>query len=277
MSFDPMDDAESPSLRPLSNDARTRTEGFSERVMMLAQNVGGIMELAKRADLSHQVVRKYVRGVSDPSRQRLVALARAGNVRLEWLATGEGAMRADVGARDVGARDMGARHAIDDTVKMNAAPDGLVPVPLIGAAPPGFDCTLQPAGTQQREAPSGRGWPAGGEPAMIYLDMRHMPDLPGLQASQLAIHVMRGDSMEPTIPANTPVLIDRSEDGARPADDVFVFCLEGRILMKRLQWLPGRRLRVRSDNPTYEGYEIDLSVDQPFLLIGRALYALRLI
>lgn len=266
MSFDPMDDAESPSLRPLSNDGRSRTEGFSERVMMLAQNVGGIMELAKRADLSHQVVRKYVRGVSDPSRQRLIALARAGNVRLEWLATGEGEMLA--GANDP--------LAADGRARTKAGHEGLVPVPLIGASPAGLDCALQPTGEQVGDAkPSGNA--PEGEPALIYLDMKHMPELPGLQASQLAIHVMRGDSMEPTIPANTPVLIDRSEDGARPADDVFVFCLEGRVLMKRLQWLPGRRLRVRSDNPTYEGYDIDLSVDQPFLLIGRALYALRLI
>ena len=249
MSFDPMDDAESPSLRPLTKDGRSRTEGFSERVMMLAQNVGGIMELAKRADLSHQVVRKYVRGVSDPSRQRLVALARAGEVRLEWLATGEGAMRAD-------------EHGPDGEKPQGAAKGDLVPVPLIGTSHLDTGCIAQPS---------------GGEPALIYLDMKHMPDLPGLQASQLAIHVMRGDSMEPTIPANTPVLIDRSEDGARPADDVFVFCLEGRVLMKRLQWLPGRRLRIRSDNPTYEGYDIDLSVDQPFLLIGRVLYALRLV
>jgi phage repressor protein C with HTH and peptisase S24 domain len=264
MSFDPMDDAESPSLRPLTEDGRSRTEGFSERVMMLAQNVGGIMELAKRADLSHQVVRKYVRGVSDPSRQRLVALARAGEVRLEWLATGEGEMRAVEG--EPGA----ASGTVPGIMAANGlGQGGLVPVPLIGTRYIESSCDVQPGtadGGQER-----------GEPALIYLDMNHMPDLPGLQASQLAIHVMRGDSMEPTIPANTPVLIDRSEDGARPADDVFVFCLEGRVLMKRLQWLPGRRLRVRSDNPIYEGYDIDLSVDQPFLLIGRVLYALRLV
>lgn len=269
-----MDDAESPSTRSLSNDDRSRTEGFSERVMMLAQNVGGIMELAKRADLSHQVVRKYVRGVSDPSRQRLIALARAGNVRLEWLATGEGEMHADAAGTGMASRGQARPYG--------HGPGDLVPVPLIGTSRLDLDCALQPEavppdGGPPDGGPPGGGPPGGGEPALIYLDMRHMPDLPGLQASQLAIHVMRGDSMEPTIPANTPVLIDRSADGARPADDVFVFCLEGRVLMKRLQWLPGRRLRVRSDNPTYEGYDIDLSVDQPFLLIGRALYALRLI
>lgn len=267
-----MDDAESPSLRPLSNDGRSRTEGFSERVMMLAQNVGGIMELAKRADLSHQVVRKYVRGVSDPSRQRLVALARAGGVRLEWLATGEGEMHAGPG--DPG---MAAGMASGIAKTHGSGQRGLVPVPLIGTSYLDVNCAAPPnAGQPDGGQPDGR-QPDGGEPVLIYLDMKHMPDLPGLQASQLAIHVMRGDSMEPTIPANTPVLIDRSEDGARPADDVFVFCLEGRVLMKRLQWLPGRRLRVRSDNPTYEGYDIDLNIDQPFLLIGRVLYALRLV
>ena len=36
---------------------------------------------------------KYKRGEADPSRARLVAIARAANVNLQWLATGEGPMR----------------------------------------------------------------------------------------------------------------------------------------------------------------------------------------
>lgn len=236
--------------------------------MMLAQNVGGIMELAKRADLSHQVVRKYVRGVSDPSRQRLIALARAGNVRLEWLATGEGEM--DAGPYDV-------RMAPGIARTRGCGRGGLIPVPLIGTGDLDISYTGKPDDGKPDDGKPDDGKPDDGHPALLYLDMKHMPDLPGLQAAQLAIHIMRGDSMEPMIPANTPVLIDRSADGIRPADDVFVFRLEGRVLMKRLQWLPGQRLRVRSDNPTYEGYDIDLSIDQPFLLIGRVLYALRLV
>ena len=250
-----MDDAKSPSSRSSQPDALGRTEGFSDRVLMLAQNVGGIMELAKRSNLSHQVVRKYVRGVSDPSRERLVALARAGNVQLEWLATGEGEMAAQgVTDQAAGADGGGQRQVLSA---------GRLPVALICLS--GIRPEIEV--------------PAADEPAPLYLDSQQLLKLPGVQADSLAVHIMRGDSMAPTIPAGTPVVVDTSTEGKRPADDVFVFCIEERILLKRLQWLPGRQLRICSDNPAYTTYEIDLAAGTPapYRLIGRALCVLRLL
>lgn len=67
-----------------------RERTFPERVNILTELVGGPEELAKRAKLSRRVIDKYRGKISDPSRGRLVAMARAAGVSIEWLATGLG-------------------------------------------------------------------------------------------------------------------------------------------------------------------------------------------
>lgn len=55
----------------------------------------GVSRLAAETGLSQRVIAKYRNGESDPSRERLVAIARASGVAVDWLATGEGPMLAD--------------------------------------------------------------------------------------------------------------------------------------------------------------------------------------
>lgn len=62
---------------------------FLERMNVLIERCGGPGELARKAGLSRRVIDKYRRGESDPSRSRLVAMAMAANVSVEWLATGQ--------------------------------------------------------------------------------------------------------------------------------------------------------------------------------------------
>lgn len=59
----------------------------------MADTIGGTSALARAAEVSESVVRKWRNGTSDPAREKLIALASATNVRLEWLALGEGPMR----------------------------------------------------------------------------------------------------------------------------------------------------------------------------------------
>lgn len=64
--------------------------GFAERVRLLANQSGGISALARLADISEGSVRKYANGLSEPSRDILVAMAENTGTSLEWLATGSG-------------------------------------------------------------------------------------------------------------------------------------------------------------------------------------------
>lgn len=231
--------------RPRAPD---RHDDFPARIVRLAELCGGVMELARRSALSHQVIRKYIRGVSDPSRERLVALAGAGPVHLEWLATGRGPMLLSSTERDGGAGE-GAPGPLQR----------MVAIPLIDpGTQPDADSTS----------------PTYGDQGFLYIDRESLAAFFWPTAADLAVFVMHGDSMAPTIRAESPVIIDRSAAGREPVDGVFVCRLDGRPMVKRLQWLPGRRLRVHSDNPAYKSYELDKPKSPLFVIYGRVLFSL---
>ena len=75
-------------------------DGFSGRVETLISRAGGIGPLADASGLSRSVIEKYRHGQSDPSRVRLLALAAAARVSLNWLAAGEGPLELAEGAGD---------------------------------------------------------------------------------------------------------------------------------------------------------------------------------
>jgi len=64
-------------------------EKFGERLKKAAEKVGGQAGLARLTGISSRSVSAYVSGKADPSRERLIAMARATGVSVEWLATGE--------------------------------------------------------------------------------------------------------------------------------------------------------------------------------------------
>lgn len=61
---------------------------FSERLKSIVP-AGSGRDFAKRAGIGYSTVHNYLQGVSSPTLENLVLLARAGNVSVEWLATGE--------------------------------------------------------------------------------------------------------------------------------------------------------------------------------------------
>ncbi|MDD2870117.1 helix-turn-helix domain-containing protein [Neomegalonema sp.] len=63
---------------------------FAQRIEQISKMVGGPGELARKSGLSRRVIDKYIAAGSDPSRQRLISLATAAGVSVQWLATGEG-------------------------------------------------------------------------------------------------------------------------------------------------------------------------------------------
>lgn len=82
----------------------------------------------------------------------------------------------------------------------------------------------------------------------------------------------KGDSMEPTIQDGAPVVIDTSPAGRRvQSARIYAIAIDGELLLKRLDRLPGGMMRVRSDNPSplyppFEAPEASIEV------IGRAVW-----
>lgn len=63
---------------------------FGDRLALAINRAGGATIVAKQIGVSSSVLRKWKAGRSDPSRSKLVGIARVSKVPLEWLATGEG-------------------------------------------------------------------------------------------------------------------------------------------------------------------------------------------
>lgn len=77
---------------PEPGKRRWGTEHFPVRLEAIIRKCGGAASLARAAGLSDRVVGKWKSGESEPNVSRLVALARAAGVSVEWLATGRGSV-----------------------------------------------------------------------------------------------------------------------------------------------------------------------------------------
>lgn len=81
-----------------------------------------------------------------------------------------------------------------------------------------------------------------------------------------------GDSMIPTIGSNDQMLIDRSADTIRVADQIWAFSFGGVGMVKRLRPRPDGSVAILSDNPAVPE---DRAVDDELFLIGRVVAVVR--
>lgn len=90
------------------------------------------------------------------------------------------------------------------------------------------------------------------------------------QPDKLSALYVKGDSMEPQLRAGDMVVIDHGQTRER-TDGIYVLRIDGSLLIKSLQWLPGGKLRVKSENLAYESYTVDPLQDEVHV-IGRVVW-----
>lgn len=95
----------------------------------------------------------------------------------------------------------------------------------------------------------------------------------GVNASDLRLIFVYGDSMAPTLTPGDMILVDTRDDKVE-RDGIYVLRLDGALLVKRLQRLPGSILRVVSDNVGYQPYQIKLAEVEgtDIAVIGRVVW-----
>lgn len=89
--------------------------------------------------------------------------------------------------------------------------------------------------------------------------------------SELFCMPVNGESMEPTIKSGEFLLVSKGEQHVKPSDGIFVVRLEGNIMVKRLQPLPGNRMKISSDNNAYDPFTIELNDGVDFGILGKVL------
>lgn len=83
-------------------DSFTLMEALQKKIVGFSDRLGQIIQdewednaalFARSAGISDSLVRKYLKGESEPGLSKLVAIAETASVSLEWLATNQGSMR----------------------------------------------------------------------------------------------------------------------------------------------------------------------------------------
>jgi phage repressor protein C with HTH and peptisase S24 domain len=93
-----------------------------------------------------------------------------------------------------------------------------------------------------------------------------------VRPEDLALVHVEGESMEPTLRPGDLILVNRHDTAAR--DGIFLLRLDSTLLVKRLQRLPGGKLKVASDNPAYEPFVVSMEDDsQDLAIVGRIVWS----
>ncbi|MDX2272195.1 MAG: helix-turn-helix transcriptional regulator [Cyanobacteriota bacterium] len=208
--------------------------GFPERLKVLMQE-GSLAEFAERCGVSASLLHKYLKG-SVPGLDKLVLIAQASQCSLDWLATGEG---------------------LPPGSPQQGSGQDYVFIPLYEVSASAGSGTLVEEDIQVGSVAFHEGWIR----QMLRANPKH-----------LEMIYVRGESMEPTLCSGDMVLLNRRM--TEVTEGIYVLRLDGGLFVKRLHLLPGKQIRVISDNPSYESFVIQAQAPpDDFAVLGRVIWS----
>ncbi|EGA72367.1 putative transcriptional regulator [Vibrio sinaloensis DSM 21326] len=107
--------------------------------------------------------------------------------------------------------------------------------------------------------------------AMVFSERFIRQEL-GFNPNNIFLMPVRGDSMSPTLKNQSIVMVNRVDGFSN--DGIYVFRFDGRLMVKRIQFLP-HGIKVVSDNSAYEPWELAKSDIQSadFEIIGEVVWS----
>jgi phage repressor protein C with HTH and peptisase S24 domain len=236
-------------------------EDFKARLHLVI-NGESINAFAKKCGVAESLLRKYLSGQSAPGMAKLIAIAKAANVRIEWLATGEGPMKSE--RQPLTVEDL-RRGKMPFTT---ALPQGALPA---STAEPATDLVAY-AWVPKVEARLS----AGGGSFVVDEDIHAYYAFPQDwlrtigQPDALVLLNVSGDSMEETLRPGDVIMLDQYR--TQVADGhIYAFALDDVVLVKRLQVVAGGKIRALSDNKLYEPFDID-PVHDKLRILGQVVW-----
>lgn len=200
--------------------------------------------------LSASTYQNYERDVRAPNTEGWEAFVRAG-INANWLLTGAGEML--IASTQA--------YPMHQSMSMTAAEPhvGYVALPLYNDV----------------RAAAGHGAVNGHEQAddaLMFKEDWIRYEL-GAKAQDLCLIRVSGDSMEPTLRAGDVILIDHR--ACRPdREGIYIMRVGEMLLVKRLQALPGGKIRVTSDNPAFDPWTLDQEeLGTEVLVVGRVVWS----
>lgn len=218
-------------------------EKLGERIKYCASKLGGYDSLFAKTGIPVRTLNNYSAGINDIKSAALVSISKAANVNIEWLATGNGEPQKTYG--------------FSDNPQESFHHDPMARIPIMNV-------TASAGGGSVVTTEDTDGYLAF-EPSWLHRM--------GLNRAELFTMPTMGESMEPTIKAGEYVLCSSAEHHTKIGDGIYVIRLEGNVLVKRLQVLPGGILEVSSDNSQfYKPFRLDMKAETDFIILGRVIF-----
>jgi phage repressor protein C with HTH and peptisase S24 domain len=223
---------------------------FVERLRTILTHWPSADRLARSMGVSPSAFRKWLKGEAEPSRERLVALARAAGVGVAWLAEGNGpepAFEPVAGnRRRQSARDVTPDIDWREFVLLPRHPE---------AAAAGSETPAPPSGSE-------------------FMALRHdwVRTVCGVEPSKLVLETAIGESMTPTIRDGNTLLIDTTDQTFRNFG-IYVLEINEQRLVKRVQRKHDGSLVLISDNSAYQPDTVDKEAASHITVVGRVVWA----
>src|SRR3989338_309046 len=195
-----------------------KVSGFSDRLRAAVADES-IASFAKRAGVADSLFRKYLSDDSLPGMEKLLDIASAGGVRPEWLFTGEEPMRP--GGDSGSTPDNGVYRGKQPTELATSGEYLLIPRHDVMVA--AGDAVLLPV-----------------EEIVDFILFRKdfLRRELGVDPKNAVGVQAKGDSMKPVIADGELLLVDVNQLAVHE-DGIHVINLEGRVMVKRLQFMLG--------------------------------------
>lgn len=209
-----------------------RKGSISKRLIQLANN-RTIRETARAWGVSSSTLDRYINKGSMPSFDRMIAIADAEGVSLEWLATGSEL----------------TNRAISAIKKDNS----IEVIQYDFKASAGAGCLV-----------------VSENPVAKFEFSKEWLVKQSLYGKHLTIVPVFGDSMEPTLMDEDLMLVEVIEEPKQLNDGIYVFRIDDSILVKRLQFdFAMRGYHATSDNSAYKPFFIGEEFEGRFQILGR--------
>jgi phage repressor protein C with HTH and peptisase S24 domain len=233
------DSSESEFLQPLSPPLET----LAGRVKSLLGERSA-HAFAVKHGIPYTTLQRILQGKTIPKGKQLQAIAQAGEVTVDWLLYG-------------GKKPQ--PKALDSEVAILELGEENVRIPLINL-----------------QVGAGNGYEVMTEEVSEYLTLprRLIAKERGLNPNSLQAVTVMGDSMSPEFNPGDVVFLDVEK--TRPGEGIYIVRLDNAIVIKRMQVLAGKAIKLNSHNPIYEPITIDLETsEESFQILGRVMWSLR--
>lgn len=244
---------------PVPSSVPSSLAELGTRISAVADLYQSRKSAADAAGISTDQLARYMRGENAPSVMAVVGLAAGKSISLDWLVTGKGQMRAKLVSPHTYSQ---TALASPPSVREGPTPN-YVYIPLYDvAARAGINGTV-----------------VEHEPVVDVLAFRDEFIRQELHAApeDLLLLFIEGDSGVPDLHPGDIALVNKTDTSAR-REGTYILRMDGALLVKRLQRLPGSLLKVSSRNEAYEPFTVNLSAlndGNDFSIIGRVVWACR--